>query len=1159
MPLPLVTVITPTYNRADFLPETIRSVLMQGYKNLQYIIFNDGSSDNTSEVIKPYLKYIEYYSHENQGENKTVNAAYEKAKGKYILVVNSDDPLLPDAIHALVDALENSPKATMAYSDWARIDENGNFISTIQPSNLTLEKILDTFNCPIGPATMMLTEAVKTSGGRDTRYRYAGDLHLYLKMLTRGKAIYIEQTLGTHREHGNSASISTPPKSIYKETFSAVLRILTHEPVTLPLRIRRYDILREGVKKALTSGRFSINSSIYLYQELVLYSLKHYYVSTRYFLSKSKSKLTFLFKKGFKYLKTQCVLKITHIFFWLIALILRLFYAKQQGGSSNALPKVAFYSPVLPPRWSGQAIVIGRLLCNIPVNEYYCIAEDGTAYHDEELTDDTLGCNYYLLPKRSSLFSRKRHIPAMLSGALLIIKRAIDLINIFNSEKTRALVACSGDFVIPPAAYIAAKACGIDCHYYLFDDYTEQWWGTPAIRKAALVIERTIFPSAKSIIVPSTHMYTKIVTGYYPHVKTSLIYNPMPSDLLPRARTRFPFTDGVIKLVFTGAIYHLNFDVFRQIIAAIQQLKTQYKIELHIYTAQPKSLLESEGIHGTNIFLHQHMTPKEIALVQSTADILLIPFSKEPKAYDLIYTSATAKLADFLATGRPILAITPCSAFAPNFLNAHQCGEIVLSTTPDAIAQGIKNIISDEKKRKRFFNNARLIAKLYFSPKRSQKALMSALNFTEHSPPHTHQMSSTHVKKSLNILQVTAYDLEGEQANGYVLHQNLCKHGHNAQMAVFRSDKTAHNVHELGTYFERLINRAARVIGQRNSWYCLTPTLSHTLFNKPYYKQADIIQLQLIHGAQFFSLDIIPKITKEKPVVFSLHEMFMMTGHCNYSIDCERWKTGCGKCPDLKRPFSIQRDTTAEVWQYKYDLMNNLQNVHLVVASPWMERMAKESPILRHLPIHYIPFGIDTDIYHMTKKSSAKKELGIPEDADVFCFRSTLFNPYKGTDYISRALELYTPRRKTYIITLQGMRELRHLDEKYHFIECGWIENPADLAKLLQAADIFLMPSLAEAFGLMAVEAMACGTPVITFEGTALPETINAPECGIAVPAHDTVALKTAMEELMFDDKKRNTMAQKAHEYVRKNHSMEQYVTQYEALYEQILRRKNAA
>ena len=104
-----ITVITPTYNRADFLPNTIESILNQTYTNFEYYILDDGSTDNTREVVEPYLKdkRVKYLYHENSGEPETVNWGWSLAKGEYFTQINSDDIIDKTLFEEMINVLDN--------------------------------------------------------------------------------------------------------------------------------------------------------------------------------------------------------------------------------------------------------------------------------------------------------------------------------------------------------------------------------------------------------------------------------------------------------------------------------------------------------------------------------------------------------------------------------------------------------------------------------------------------------------------------------------------------------------------------------------------------------------------------------------------------------------------------------------------------------------------------------------------------------------------------------------------------------------------------------------------------------------------------------------------------------------------------------------------
>ncbi len=207
-----------------------------------------------------------------------------------------------------------------------------------------------------------------------------------------------------------------------------------------------------------------------------------------------------------------------------------------------------------------------------------------------------------------------------------------------------------------------------------------------------------------------------------------------------------------------------------------------------------------------------------------------------------------------------------------------------------------------------------------------------------------------------------------------------------------------------------------------------------------------------------------------------------------------------------------------------------------------MRRQVEQSPLLSRFPVHHIPFGIDERVYRQADKNEARASFGIPPNAHVLAFRSDPFgNGFKGTNFLAAALAKYVPTKPTYLLTLDGIGGLEAIRGKYRFVELGWINDQDRIAQVLNAADLFLMPSIAESFGLMAIESMACGTPVIVFEGTSLPETVNAPHSGIAVPHGDSDALARAMADCMGNEALLARLRENGLRYVAEKHSFNAY------------------
>lgn len=240
---PLVTIITPTYNRADYLEETIRSVLNQDYPNLEYIVLDDGSEDNTIEILTKYNDRIIWSVHANVGETPTVNKGFEMAKGEFICVVNSDDPILPSAITKMVTALMADPDALVVYPDWVEVDPLSKPIKEMRLPNYDIYNMLTDFNVAMGPGNIFKTSVLKKYGLRDTKRRYTGDLEFWFRLASHGKLIHVPEVLATHRTHPNSASVSQKGSRMAVELVSMAENLFNEGHLPTELVEKRKQIM----------------------------------------------------------------------------------------------------------------------------------------------------------------------------------------------------------------------------------------------------------------------------------------------------------------------------------------------------------------------------------------------------------------------------------------------------------------------------------------------------------------------------------------------------------------------------------------------------------------------------------------------------------------------------------------------------------------------------------------------------------------------------------------------------------------------------------------------------------------------------------------------------------------------------------------------------
>ena len=224
---PLVSIITPVYNQANYVGETIESVLSQDYENLEYIVIDDGSTDNTVEVLKKYSGRIHWETRKNKGETATVNEGVSKARGEIIGIVSSDDPLLPGAIKEMVKVFIEQPDLIIVYPDWLMIDAEGKVIEKIVTFDYNYANMLRWHHCMPGPGTLIKKSVFQALGGRDPQFRFVADFDFWLCAGLIGPFARIPKTLASYRWYAGGASSASKGVTMAEEHIRLVNKIFS--------------------------------------------------------------------------------------------------------------------------------------------------------------------------------------------------------------------------------------------------------------------------------------------------------------------------------------------------------------------------------------------------------------------------------------------------------------------------------------------------------------------------------------------------------------------------------------------------------------------------------------------------------------------------------------------------------------------------------------------------------------------------------------------------------------------------------------------------------------------------------------------------------------------------------------------------------------------
>ena len=311
----------------------------------------------------------------------------------------------------------------------------------------------------------------------------------------------------------------------------------------------------------------------------------------------------------------------------------------------------------------------------------------------------------------------------------------------------------------------------------------------------------------------------------------------------------------------------------------------------------------------------------------------------------------------------------------------------------------------------------------------------------------------------------------------------------------------------------------------------------------------DIIHLHNLHG-YYLNIEILFNYLARNfiPVVWTLHDCWSFTGHCtNFDyVGCERWKTGCFDCPQKKTyPSSYFNDRSKKNYSLKNKLFNSINKLTIVPVSDWLSKIISQSFLAEHT-MKVIKNGIDIDVFSPADCNEIKKKYNLVGKY-ILLGVAGIWSPLKG---LSEYIKLNENLDSNYQIILVGLSSSQIKSLPKNIIGISRTESLKELAEFYSVADIFVNLSLEETFGLTTVEALACGTPAVVYNATAIPEIIS-PETGFLVEKGDIQGLINAIITIQKKGEKYYSLA--CTEHVRMFYNKNDRFMDYLKLYEKIL------
>lgn len=317
----------------------------------------------------------------------------------------------------------------------------------------------------------------------------------------------------------------------------------------------------------------------------------------------------------------------------------------------------------------------------------------------------------------------------------------------------------------------------------------------------------------------------------------------------------------------------------------------------------------------------------------------------------------------------------------------------------------------------------------------------------------------------------------------------------------------------------------------------------------------DVVHAHNLHSFNHhthFDLRLLPELSRRAAVLVTLHDAWMLTGHCAHFVGCERWRTGCGRCPDLKIFPPVRRDATAGNWNVKADVYAR-SRLHVIGVSHWIADAAADSNLVPGIAsLRVIPNGVDTRAFTPARDIRAlRAELGVPAEARMIAFASELGvrNPFR--DFAAmQAVAVEIARRlapaPVVVVELGAENPQPRREGNLDVRSPGFIPR-REVLRWLQASDVLLHAAIADTSPTIVYEAMACGIPVVATRVCGIPEQIEDGVTGLLVPAGagNGGQMSEAVHSLLTDAARRVSLGAAARRRVENHFTVELMVQRY--------------
>lgn len=399
------------------------------------------------------------------------------------------------------------------------------------------------------------------------------------------------------------------------------------------------------------------------------------------------------------------------------------------------------------------------------------------------------------------------------------------------------------------------------------------------------------------------------------------------------------------------------------------------------------------------------------------------------------------------------------------------------------------------------------------------------------------------------------YQLGGAETVARQLHEGALGAGHDAKFCVAEGSRWP-RARGLSPLYPRLLarlheSRLRRVIGKlapRRKW-------TDRRFRALAQSDADVVHVHSFHGL-YASIESLAFLAKSKPLVWTFHRFWGITGGCDHPFNCERYQSGCGHCPQVGRFAVGPVDRTADEWKSKQQLLADLP-LTIVSPSEHLSRRVSASALGKNWNVEVIPNGVCPGRFKRRKPvdHELKRSLALAADKTTILFTSRDFrDPIKGFPLVEAALKSIT-RSDIQVVLVGGNSTWARsrLPVQLDVMDAGYLNNTDQLAEFYEAADVFLYASDGENLPCAVLEAMSAECCVVATPVDGVTELIEADLTGLLATGNNAEALGQTLEiALNLEEGTRRKLGERAREKVKREYSEEKMIDSYLRIYERV-------